>query len=102
VDLPLRNAVLFLAIACFASMTSGLTLQLHLATVDDVDHHDPAHCSLCTVLLFGVAKSHLETQTCVIYNSDSVVETIPEVGEVPLRGFAPPVLAPRPPPICAV
>jgi len=93
----LRNTVLVLAIASFASMASGLTLYLHLASVGGADHHDAAHCPLCSVMVLGAAKVTLEVQSPFVCSS-SLIETIPETGGVSPRQYALPVLAPRPPP----
>lgn len=98
VNSTLRNTVLVLAAIGFASMASGLTLQLHLACAEDADHHDSADCSLCHAILLRAAKFQLDAQSTMICNNDSV-DVIPEAREVLHRPFASAVLGPRPPPI---
>lgn len=97
---PLRNTVLVLAIVGFASMASGLTLQLHLAGAENSHHHNSADCTLCHAMLLGAAKFHLEAQSTVVPN-DNFGETVPEIGEVLSHHLTTSLLGPRSPPICA-
>jgi hypothetical protein len=47
----IRSVFLTLGSICFLAMTSGVTLYLHLAHVDNPAEHDAAHCSLCQQLV---------------------------------------------------
>jgi hypothetical protein len=94
----LRNTVLAFAVIGFASMASGLTLQLHLTCAEDADHHDAADCSLCHAILLGAAKFQLDTQSPVVCTHD-LVGVMAETPAVLHRRLALSTLGPRPPPL---
>ncbi len=96
-----RYLVLALALASFASLTSGLTLCLHVAAAGEPDHHDSTHCSLCSMLLLGIAKFQLEAPAPVSSPLD-LIATVCTAGTVVQHQHVPRVLAPRPPPAPAV
>lgn len=99
--LSLKQVVRVLAVASFASMALGLTLQLHLAGAGDADHHDSAHCSSCRLMLTGAAKFHLEDTIRIAPDSNRVEATTENASVLPRR-YALLVSAPRPPPITTI
>lgn len=46
-----RKCVLMLVAACFVSMTSGVTLQLHLLGHEHPHKHDSENCPICQQLI---------------------------------------------------
>jgi len=61
-----RKCVLMpLSIVCFAAMTTGVTLQLHLLSNAHPDGHDSEHCSVCQQLLLALGKIVLEPEVTV-------------------------------------
>ena len=57
-----RKCVLTLAIVCFAAMTTGVTLQLHLLGDAHSHEHDFENCLVCQQLLLMPGKFVLEPE----------------------------------------
>ena len=51
-----RTAVLVVGTACFISMATGVTLQLHLLSCEHPEKHDHDDCPICTSLLIHSNK----------------------------------------------
>ncbi len=62
---PARNIMLILALTCFISMATGLTLFVHIISLDQHEHHDHSKCPICQQSLLLSKKAVIEPETII-------------------------------------
>ena len=97
----LRHIVLFLAVAVFGSMVSGLTAYLHLAHVHRASDHDADHCPICHVLFTG-AVTYCVAPPAIPLIHEASPEPIAQTKDVIVCQQSPATVAPRPPPTSTI
>jgi len=95
-----RKIVLVIGTACFISMATGVTLQLHLLSCAHPDKHDHDNCPICANLLIHSNKFLQYPEIQVIYYDYFVSGTVhPAHASIPKNYLT--AFNPRPPPLAS-
>jgi len=62
-----RKILLITVIACFAALVTGLTLMLHLSSIEHPEEHNCEHCPICQQIIINPAKVIIPAEPVVIY-----------------------------------
>jgi len=93
----LRNWLLLAASVTFVAMVTGLTLQLHLLSLDNPDSHNSNRCAVCQQLLIAPHKFVPQPEPQIDFRTVLPVSTKP-YPRTYFGRFFPASFNPRPPP----
>jgi len=92
-----RKSLLITMIICFAAMVTGLTLILHLSSIEHPEKHDSEHCQICQQLLTAPSKFAPEPELA-LDNSSQFQHYVEFRPSIYVERFYPQSFNPRPPP----
>ncbi|MBN2592056.1 MAG: hypothetical protein JXA81_01010 [Sedimentisphaerales bacterium] len=92
-----RKAAIICTTICFAGVTTGVILQLHLLSNENPEQHDSKHCSVCQQLLIAPGKFVLEPELA-LETGGQIERYVNTHSTICVKQFHHQQLNPRPPP----
>lgn len=92
-----RKSLLITMIICFAAMVTGLTLMLHLFSIEHPEEHNCEQCPICQQIFINPAKVIIPDELAVIHE-DIVLYQVDSIFNTPVIIEETPSYIPRAPP----
>jgi len=92
-----RKVAIIYTTICFAAVTTGIMLQLHLLSDEHSEKHDSKHCSVCQQLLIAPGKFVLEPELA-LETGGQIERYVNTNSTICIKQFQHEQLNPRPPP----